>query len=112
MLRIGGRGVSFVDTVQVDAPVAAVRVTPDGRRALVVFKQDNKVGILHLRSETVTYEPGEDINVGISPYNVDITPSGDLALVANSGVTGGNDGHADSVSVVAAKDSPKLASSK
>jgi DNA-binding beta-propeller fold protein YncE len=109
VLRIGGRGVSFVDTLQVDAPVAAVRVTPDGRRALIVFKQDNKVGILHLKSETVTYDPGEDINVGISPYNVDVTPSGDLALVANSGVTGGNDGHADSVSVIdLAADPPRV----
>jgi DNA-binding beta-propeller fold protein YncE len=100
VLRIGGKAVTFVDTVQVGAPAAAVRVAPDGRRALVVFKQHNKVGILHIRSETVTYDPGEDVNVGISPYNVDITPSGDLALVANSGVTGGNDGHADSVSVI------------
>jgi DNA-binding beta-propeller fold protein YncE len=100
VLRISGKGVSFIDTVQVDAPVAAVRVTSDGRRALIVFKEHNKVGILQLRSETVTYDPGEDINVGISPYNVDVTPSGDLALVANSGVTGGNDGHADSVSVI------------
>jgi DNA-binding beta-propeller fold protein YncE len=100
VLRIGGRSATFVDTVQVDAPVTAVRFTPDGRRALIVFKQDNRVGMLRVRSETVTYDPGEDINVGISPYNVDVSPSGDLALVANSGVTGGNDGHADSVSVI------------
>jgi len=100
VLRIGGKSATFVDTVQVGAPATAVRVTPDGRRALIVFKGDNKVGVLHIRSETVTYDPGEDINVGISPDNVDVTPSGDLALVANSGVTGGNDGHADSVSVI------------
>ena len=100
VLRIGGKAATFVDTVQVGTPAAAVRVTPDGRRALIVFKRDNKVGVLHIRGETVTYDPGEDINVGISPDNVDVTPSGDLALVANSGVTGGNDGHADSVSVI------------
>ena len=100
VLRIGGKAATFVDTVQVGTPAAAVRVTPDGRRALIVFKGDNKVGVLHIRGETVTYDPGEDINVGISPDNVDVTPSGDLALVANSGVTGGNDGHADSVSVI------------
>jgi DNA-binding beta-propeller fold protein YncE len=100
VLRIGGKSASFVDTVQVDAPVAAVRFTPDGRRALIVFKEDNKVGILRVKSETVTYDPAEDINVGISPFNVDVTPSGDVALVANSGVTGGNDGHTDSVSVI------------
>jgi DNA-binding beta-propeller fold protein YncE len=100
VLRISGKSVTFVDTVLVDAPVAAVRFTPDGRRALVVFKADNRVGILQVRSETVTYDAAEDMNVGISPYNVDVTPSGDLALVANSGVTGGNDGNADSVSVI------------
>jgi DNA-binding beta-propeller fold protein YncE len=100
VLRIGGKTAVFVDTVQVGTPVAAVRVTPDGRRALIVFKQDNQVGLLHIRSETVTFDPVENINVGISPYNVDVTPSGDLALVADSGITGGNDGHADSVSVI------------
>jgi DNA-binding beta-propeller fold protein YncE len=100
VLRISGKSVAFVDTVQVNVPVVAVRFTPDGRRALIVFKEDNRVGILRVRSETVTYDPAEDMNVGISPHNVDVTPSGDLALVANSGVTGGNDGHADSVSVI------------
>jgi DNA-binding beta-propeller fold protein YncE len=100
VLRISGNSVTFIDTIQVESPVTAVRFTPDGRRALIVFKQDNRVGILQVRSETVTYDPAEDLNVGISPANVDVTPSGDLALVANSGVTGGNDGHADSVSVI------------
>ena len=84
VLRISGKSVTFVDTVLVDAPVAAVRFTPDGRRALIVFKQDNRVGILQVRSETVTYDPAEDLNVGISPANVDVTPSGDLALVMGS----------------------------
>ena len=39
------------------APAAAVRITPDGRRALIVFKRDNKVGLLHIRGETVTHDP-------------------------------------------------------
>jgi hypothetical protein len=42
----------------------------------------------------------KDINVGILPYNVAIGPKGDIALVANSGVTGGNDGNADTISVI------------
>jgi DNA-binding beta-propeller fold protein YncE len=106
VLRIGGKTATFVDTVQVGAPVCAVRVTPDGRRALVVFKEDNQVGLLRIRSETVTFDPAENMNVGISPYNVDVTPSGDLALVANSGPTGGNDGQADPVSVIDLAASP------
>jgi YVTN family beta-propeller protein len=44
-------------------------------------------------------QPQEDINVGILPYNVAVAPKG-ISLVANSGVTGGNDGNADTVSVI------------
>jgi DNA-binding beta-propeller fold protein YncE len=87
-------------SVEIGVPTAAVEFTPDGRRALVVQQQNNKIGILHVEGGKVTYNPQEDINVGILPYNVAVSPRGDLALVANSGVTGGNDGNADTISVI------------
>jgi DNA-binding beta-propeller fold protein YncE len=44
--------------------------------------------------------------VGIFPYNVDITPDGKLALVANNGAGGGSDGGVDTVSVIDLEASP------
>lgn len=100
VLSIEGKSAKLVGSVKIGVPIAAVTFTPDGRRALIVQKQDNKLGILHIRGTKVTYAPKEDINVGISPYNVDVSPRGNIALVANSGVTGGNDGNVDTVSVI------------
>jgi DNA-binding beta-propeller fold protein YncE len=100
VLSIEGKTAKLVGSVDVGVPTAAVTFTPDGRRALIVQKQHNKVGILHIRGTKVTYAPRQDINVGISPYNVAVCPRGSIALVANSGVTGGNDGNVDTVSVI------------
>jgi YVTN family beta-propeller protein len=100
VLAIQGKSVKLVDSVEIGVPTAAVEFTPDGRRALVVQQQHNKVGILHIDGQKVTYNAPEDINVGILPYNVAIAPQGNIALVANSGATGGNDGNADTVSVI------------
>jgi DNA-binding beta-propeller fold protein YncE len=100
VLAIEGKAVRLLDSVEIGVPTAAVEFTPDGRRALVVQQQHNKVGILHIDGRKVTYDAREDINVGILPYNVAVAPKGDLALVANSGVTGGNDGNADTLSVI------------
>lgn len=100
VLSVKGKSVKLLDTVAVGVPVADVAIAPHGRRALMVLKQDNKIGILKINGLKVTYEKALDINVGISPYNVEISPKGNIALVANSGVTGGNDGNADTVSVI------------
>jgi DNA-binding beta-propeller fold protein YncE len=100
VLAIEGKSARLLDSVEIGVPTAAVEFTPEGRRALVVQQQHNKIGILHIEGRKVAYNAEEDINVGILPYNVAIAPKGDLALVANSGVTGGNDGNADTVSVI------------
>jgi YVTN family beta-propeller protein len=100
VLAVEGKSVKILNAVEIGVPTAAVEFAPDGRRALVVQQQHNKVGILHIEGGKVTYNSQEDINVGILPYNVAIAPKGDIALVANSGITGGNDGHADTVSVI------------
>src|SRR6516162_4352877 len=41
-----------------------------------------------------------DMPTGIFPYNVDIVPSGQIALVANNGGGGSPDGNIDTVSVI------------
>jgi DNA-binding beta-propeller fold protein YncE len=100
VIRISGKTAELIDTIAVTAPVDAVSVTPDGKRALFTMRTINSVGTLHISGRTVTFSEDENIPVGIEPYNVAVSPKGDIALVNNAGVTGGNDGNADPVCVI------------
>ncbi|MBC7939510.1 MAG: YncE family protein [Chitinophagaceae bacterium] len=99
VLRISGKKVELIDTVVIGEPVAHVRFTPDGRRALAVKFPGHKLAVLNVDGEKVTYDK-LDLATGLWPYNVDVTPDGSLALVADNGSAGASDGHADTVSVV------------
>jgi DNA-binding beta-propeller fold protein YncE len=100
VVAINEKSVELIDTIAVTAPVDAVSISPDGRRALFTMRTINTVGMLHINGRIVTFSEGENIPVGIEPYNVEISPKGDIALVNNAGVTGGNDGNADPVCVI------------
>ena len=100
VVAINGKTVELIDTIAVTAPVDAVSIAPDGRRALFTMRTINTVGMLHINGRTVTFSKEENIPVGIEPYNVAISPKGDIALVNNAGATGGNDGNADPVCVI------------
>ncbi|MFC1539385.1 YncE family protein [Candidatus Latescibacterota bacterium] len=100
VVRIDGKSAKLIDTIAVTAPVDAVSIAPDGKRALFTMRTINTVGILHISGGTVTFSETENIPVGIEPYNVEISPKGDIALVNNAGVTGGNDGNIDPVCVI------------
>jgi DNA-binding beta-propeller fold protein YncE len=102
VLTINGSDVKVVDTVKVGEQtdsVSAVAITPDGKRALVAKSAVNKIALLALDGEKVTYEK-RDLPVGIFPYNVVITPDGKLALTADNGNNGTSDGNVDTVSVI------------
>src|SRR5262249_25407886 len=100
VLSIAGKDVSLVGSVPVEDEVAAVAITPDGKRALAVKFAGNKAAVLKIDGTKVTYDKADDFPVGLWPYNVDITPNGQLAIVANNGNQGKGDGHVDTVSVV------------
>jgi hypothetical protein len=59
----------------------------------------NKVAFLKIDGQKVVYEK-YDMLTGIFPHNVDIVPSGQIALVANNGASGAADGNVDTVSVI------------
>jgi DNA-binding beta-propeller fold protein YncE len=69
-----------------------VAITPDGRTALVSRNNDSLISLLSIDGSKVEYTK-RDIAGGFKPYGIDITPAGDLALVANigAGATGGSD---------------------
>src|SRR5262249_60614778 len=88
--------------------VSAVAITPDGKHALAVKSNANKVALLSIDGPKVTYDK-RDLPAGIFPYNVVVTPDGKLALTADTGNGGSSDGNADTVSVIdLAADPPRI----
>jgi DNA-binding beta-propeller fold protein YncE len=99
VVAIDGKEVAHVGDVDMGGQVAAVAITPDGTRALAAKFPEHKVALLSIDGQSVTYD-GQDIPVGLWPYNVAITPDGKLALTADNGASGASDGHVDTVSVI------------
>ena len=114
VLSIEGKNVKPVGTVSVatqptpavaappPALPVAVAITPDGKRALVVKSGANRVGLLDIDGQKVSYAQVDgknyDMATGLNPLNVQITPDGKLAIVNNIG--GGQDGQVDTVGVI------------
>ncbi len=99
VLSIEGKEVKLVDTVPMGEQVAAVAFTPDGKRALAAKFPGHKVALLEVDGQKVTYKK-YDMNVGLWPYNVAVTPNGKLAISANNGNAGAADGQVDTVSII------------
>ena len=99
VLSIEGKDVKLVDTVPMGEQVAAVAFTPDGKRALAAKFAGHKVALLEVDGQKVTYKK-YDMNVGLWPYNIAVTPNGKLAISANNGNAGAADGQADTVSII------------
>ena len=99
VLSIHGKDVKLVDTVPMGEQVAAVAFTPDGKRALAVKFPGHKAALLEVDGQKVTYTK-YDMNVGLWPYNIGVTPNGKLAITANNGNGGDADGQADTVSII------------
>ena len=74
-------------------------------KALAIKPLANKVALLRIKGEKVSYDQ-YDVVTGVFPYNVDITPDGRIALVANNGAGGGSDGSVDTVSVIDLEQTP------
>ena len=99
VLSIQVKDVKLVDTVAMGEQVVAVAFTPDGKRALAVKFPGHKVALLDVDGQKVTYTK-YDMNVGLWPYNIGVTPNGKLAITANNGNSGAADGQVDTVSVI------------
>ena len=105
VMRISGKKVELIDTVVIGEQVSHVVFTPDGKRALAAKFPGHKVAVLDVAGEKVTYSK-YDMPVGLWPYNVDITPNGELALTSDNGNSGASDGQIDTVSVIDLEQTP------
>jgi DNA-binding beta-propeller fold protein YncE len=102
VLSIRGKDVLVLDTIPVGAAgdqVSAVAITPDSKHALAVKAAANKVALLNIDGQKVSYDK-RDLPAGIFPYNIVVTPDGKLALTADTGNGGSSDGNVDTVSVI------------
>ena len=99
VLKIESGRVTPTETVPMGDSVAHVVFTPDGKRALAIKPLANKVSLLDVSGDKVTYNK-LDLPTYIFPYNVAVTPDGKLALTADNGGSGASDGSVDLVSVV------------
>lgn len=81
---------------------SAVSFTPDGKSALVTLDGDNKIVMLSIDGSKVEATK-RVISAGLRPYGLDISAKGEVAVVANIGMGGGD---ADTVSVIDLKLEP------
>jgi len=105
VLSIEGKQVKLIDTVTIGEHVAYVAFTPDGRRALAAKLGAHKVSLLEVDGQRVTYTK-RDLEVGLFPNNLEVTPDGKLALTADHGNVGGSGGRTYTVSVIDLETSP------
>jgi DNA-binding beta-propeller fold protein YncE len=120
-LSIDGKNVKVVDTVSVAGPAAApgatpappalpsaVAITPDSKHALVVKSGANRVALLDIDAQKLSYANVDaknyDMATGLTPLNIQVTPDGKLGIVNNIG--GGQDGQVDTVGVIDLEASP------
>ncbi|MGY8680313.1 beta-propeller fold lactonase family protein [Bradyrhizobium sp. UFLA05-153] len=85
VVSIQGSTVKAVGEVPVEQQAAAVVIAPDGKRAFVCLNLANKIGVLTIDGQDVTYDKSMDIPSAFNPYNIDITPDGKYVIASNTG---------------------------
>jgi DNA-binding beta-propeller fold protein YncE len=105
VFSIGGGNVEAAGKVAVGdekSGPSGIVFAPDGKSALVTLDADNKILVLSVDGAKV--EPTKRvISAGLRPYGIDVTPKGEVAVVANMGAGGGD---ADTISVIDLKAEP------
>ena len=85
VLSIQNGTVKSLGDVPLEQEAAAVVIAPDGKRAFVCLNLVNKIAVLAIDGQKVTYDKSLDIPAAINPYNIDITPDGKYVIASNTG---------------------------
>ena len=85
VLSIQNGTVKSLGDIPLEQEAAAVVISPDGKRAFVCLNLANKVAVLSIDGQKVTYDKSMDIPAGFNPYNIDITPDGKYVIASNTG---------------------------
>lgn len=97
VVSIQGTTVKAVGEVPLEQQAAAVAIAPDGKRAFVCMNLVNKIGVLAIDGQKVTYDKSMDIPSALNPYNIDVTPDGKYVIASD---TGAGKNNADSEVVI------------
>lgn len=90
VLSIQNGSVKALEDVPLQQEAAAVAISPDGKRAFVCMNLVNKIAVLTIDGQKVTYDKSLDIPVAFSPYNIDSTPDGKYVIASNTGALKNN----------------------
>ncbi len=93
VLSIVNGKVSMVGDVALEQEAAAVAISPDGKRGFVCLNLVNRIAVLNIDGQKLTYDKTMDIPVAFNPYNVEVTPNGKFLLASTTGA-GKNNGDA------------------
>ncbi len=98
VFSINEKNVKFIESIPMEDQVASVVFSTDGTKAWAVKNMAHKLALLNVDGEKVT--PAKFEIPVLWPYNVDVTPGGDLAFCADMGNPGASSGHVNAVSVI------------
>jgi DNA-binding beta-propeller fold protein YncE len=90
VLSIENGSVKSLGDVPLEQEAAAVVIAPDGKRAFVCLNLVNKIAVLTIDGQKVTYDKTQDIPSAVNPYNIDITPDGKYVIASNTGAMKNN----------------------
>jgi DNA-binding beta-propeller fold protein YncE len=85
-----------------DSGPSHVVFSPDGKSAFVTRDNDHRIAVLSVDGSKVE-ATNREIAAGLRPYGLDISAKGEVAVVANIGIGGGD---ADTISVIDLKLEP------
>lgn len=105
ILTINGKTVTATGKIQLgDAKSgpSGVAFLPDGKRALVTRDGDHRISVLSVNGAKVE-DTQAYLVAGIRPYDISVSPKGDLAVLTNQG---GGQGDTDVISVIDLKRNP------
>jgi DNA-binding beta-propeller fold protein YncE len=90
VLSIQNGTVKSLGDIPMEQEAAAVVISPDGKRAFVCLNLVNKIAVLAIDGQKVTYDKSLDIPSSINPYNIDITADGKYVIASNTGAQKNN----------------------
>jgi DNA-binding beta-propeller fold protein YncE len=99
VFTISGSTVTAVGKVDLGNPTSgpsSVAFSPDGKMALVSRDGDHKISVLSVDGTKVE-DTKRSMTGGFRPYVIQISPTGDIAVVGNQG---GNTGDVDTINVI------------
>jgi DNA-binding beta-propeller fold protein YncE len=88
VLSITDKKVALVDSLPISTGrLSGVSFTHDGRAALVLLRDEGGAAVMQVTEDRVL-RTEEKVSTGLAPYAVDVSSSGNWAIIGNAGLAG------------------------